>query len=197
MYSIKNFKDGTGIYQWAVIAPDNTVYSNNLMPQNDAMVLTNALNKALSLKNSLDVIAKTENQTLIIKEDLSFGYDVIDTATGKTVPTGFGFKTFEEAETYINNQRPIVKSENILEEANRLIYGDRAKAYGPVNKSFERIAKLWEVILETKITAEQVGLCMIALKMSRQISKAGRDNIVDIAGYAGCIAKMDEEKTAV
>ncbi|MFA6087427.1 DUF6378 domain-containing protein [Mucilaginibacter sp.] len=89
-----------------------------------------------------------------------------------------------------------MSNENVLEEANRLIYGDRAKAYGPVTASFERIAKFWSTILDVPVTAEQVGLCMIALKMSRQISKAGRDNIVDIAGYAGCIAKMDEEKTA-
>ena len=90
-----------------------------------------------------------------------------------------------------------MSNENVLEEANRLIYGDRAAAYRPVTASFERIAKFWSTILEIEVTAEQVGLCMIALKMSRQISKAGRDNIVDIAGYAGCIAKMDEEKTAV
>jgi len=86
-----------------------------------------------------------------------------------------------------------MNNENVLEEANRLIYGDRAATYGPVTVSFERIAKFWAVILETEVTAEQVGLCMIALKMSRQISKAGRDNIVDIAGYAGCIGKMNEE----
>lgn len=102
-------------------------------------------------------------------------------------------------ENFIAEEKSVIaqESKTVLQEANELIYGDRAAAYGPVTVSFERIAKFWEVILETKITAEQVGLCMIALKMSRQISKAGRDNVVDIAGYAGCIAKMEEEKTAV
>ena len=84
---------------------------------------------------------------------------------------------------------------NILEEANELIYGDRAVAYGPVSESFGRIARFWSVILDKEVTAEQVGLCMVALKMSRQISKAGRGNLVDGAGYFGCIAKMEEEKS--
>lgn len=88
------------------------------------------------------------------------------------------------------------KKGTVLTEANELIYGDRAAAYGPVTTSFERIGKFWETILGVPVTAEQVGLCMIALKISRQISRSGRDNIVDIAGYAGCIAKMDEEKAA-
>jgi hypothetical protein len=87
------------------------------------------------------------------------------------------------------------KKGTILAEANDLIYGDRAAAYGPVTISFERIAQFWSIIAKTDITAEQVGLMMIALKMSRQISKSGRDNLVDIAGYAGCIAKMEEENT--
>lgn len=88
---------------------------------------------------------------------------------------------------------PVITNKNVLEEANQLIYGDRAQAYGPVTASFTRIAKFWSVILDTEVTAEQVGLCMIALKMSRQISRDGRDNLVDGAGYFGCIAKMKEE----
>jgi hypothetical protein len=82
---------------------------------------------------------------------------------------------------------------NILEEANKIIYGDRAEAYGPVTPSFKRVAKMWSAILDTEVTASQVGLCMIALKMSRELSKHGRDNLVDIAGYAGCMGKMEEE----
>lgn len=88
------------------------------------------------------------------------------------------------------------KKGTILAEANELIYGDRAAAYGPVSISFNRIAKFWSIIAGSEITAEQVGLMMVALKMSRQMSKSGRDNLVDIAGYAGCLAKIEEEKAA-
>lgn len=82
---------------------------------------------------------------------------------------------------------------NILEEANDLIYGDRAKSYGRVTDNFGRIAKGWEVILGQPITIEQVGLCMAWLKIAREIGNPKRDNLVDAAGYLGCVAKHQEE----
>ncbi len=81
--------------------------------------------------------------------------------------------------------------ETILEEAQRLIYGDRADAYGDTRTNFERMADLWAPILGARPTAEEVILCMIQLKVSREINKHSRDNIVDIAGYAGCMDKME------
>lgn len=78
----------------------------------------------------------------------------------------------------------------ILKEAEELIYGDRAAAYGPVSVSFNRIAKGWTEIVGTPITAEQVGLMMIWLKVCRQVNKDSHDNLIDIAGYVGCIDKI-------
>lgn len=72
---------------------------------------------------------------------------------------------------------------NILEEANEVI-GERGSDYGSVNEDFDRIAKLWSVIFDTEITGDKVALAMITLKISRQLNKHKRDNIVDIAGYA-------------
>ena len=83
---------------------------------------------------------------------------------------------------------------NILEEANTLIYGDRAAAYGPVSESFSRIGKMWGVILGVEVSPEQVGLCLAAMKICRQVHKPQRDNLIDCAGYVGCIAKIQEEK---
>lgn len=81
--------------------------------------------------------------------------------------------------------------ENVLEEANRLIYGERAASYGPARKSFDRIALRWGDVLGVEVTAEQVVLCMIDLKMCREINSHQRDNLVDIAGYAGCFDKIE------
>jgi len=83
------------------------------------------------------------------------------------------------------------KPETVLEEAQRLIYGDRARAYGKARPSFNAIATGWSTIVGGKVTAEQVVLMMIWLKMVREFNGAGqRDNIVDIAGYAGCYQKL-------
>ena len=85
-----------------------------------------------------------------------------------------------------------MQNTNILEEANDLIYGDRAAAYGSAEANFRRIATGWEIILGTTITPEQVGLCMAWLKMARQVGKPNRDNLVDAAGYLGCVEKVQK-----
>ena len=77
------------------------------------------------------------------------------------------------------------QSELILEEANSLISKDRHNDHGPADKSFERIAKFWSLILATPVKPHQVAQCMIALKLSRiNHSSVNNDNWIDIAGYA-------------
>lgn len=81
---------------------------------------------------------------------------------------------------------------SVLEEAQELIFGDRAKSYGSADANFRRIATGWGVILGTTITPEQVGLCMTWLKIARQVGKPNRDNLVDAAGYLGCVEKVQK-----
>jgi hypothetical protein len=75
------------------------------------------------------------------------------------------------------------KRPTVLEEADRLTRGDRQDSYGDARKSLERIAVLWGAILDVEVTARQVALCMIALKISRESNAHKRDNWVDIVGY--------------
>lgn len=83
---------------------------------------------------------------------------------------------------------------SILEEAQKLVYGDRQASYGHPIDDFTRTAVMWGAILGHPVTAEQVGLCMCAVKISRQINKPKRDNLVDLAGYAGTVAMVIEER---
>ena len=82
--------------------------------------------------------------------------------------------------------------QSILQEAELIVNGERAQAYGPVKDSFNRIAQMWSVVLGTTVTAEQVGLMLITMKVARQVNASKRDNLVDIAGYAECIAKLQD-----
>ena len=75
-------------------------------------------------------------------------------------------------------------AETILEEALRLIRGDREKEYGDVSVSFERIAQLWSTYLGTDVNEADVASMMILLKVSRTRNGYHRDSFVDIAGYA-------------
>ena len=86
----------------------------------------------------------------------------------------------------------------ILNTAAELISGDRAATYGDATVSHQRIADLWSTYLSTPISAVDVAMCMVLLKVSR--SKGGdkpgkMDTFVDIAGYAALCAEFEAATT--
>lgn len=86
-----------------------------------------------------------------------------------------------------------------LREAARIISGERDVQYGGPEENFERIAKIWGVILNVEITREDVAMMMVGLKVARYASKSGYqpDTWIDVAGYAGCgyeVGKLEAEK---
>lgn len=75
-----------------------------------------------------------------------------------------------------------------LRQAAHLISSERNVHYGPPSENFDRISRLWSVVLGIDVTSEDVAMCMVAVKMARYASKSGfqADTWIDIAGYAGC-----------
>ena len=86
-------------------------------------------------------------------------------------------------------------SSSILQEAEQIINGPRQEAYGDVKDSFSRVALFWSEIIGTRVTYEQVAMCMIALKLCRERNKHSRDNLVDICGYAALLDKLIDQKS--
>jgi hypothetical protein len=84
--------------------------------------------------------------------------------------------------------------ETVLDEAKRLVYGDRAQDYGHPLDECERIGKFWSVILGCEVKPEQVPLCMIAMKISREMNRRKKDNATDVAGYAECLDRIHRER---
>ncbi len=84
----------------------------------------------------------------------------------------------------------------ILEEAAELVDGDRQQDYGHPIDNHTRTAKMWSALLGVEVTAEQVCLCMVALKMSRQCHKPGRDNLVDGCGWLRNVEIIGEAREA-
>lgn len=74
--------------------------------------------------------------------------------------------------------------QSVLLEAEGLVHGPRQQSYGHPYADFSRTAALWSAILGVDVEPEQVALCMIAVKLSRECNAHKRDNLVDIAGYA-------------
>lgn len=73
---------------------------------------------------------------------------------------------------------------SLLLDAHVVLHGDRAEAYGHPADNLGRTARLWTELLGVPVTAEQVALCLIAVKLSRHVHQPKRDNLLDIAGYA-------------
>lgn len=83
----------------------------------------------------------------------------------------------------------------ILTEAEQIVGGSRRQDYGGVRGSFDKIALTWSAVLGIEVTGEQVGLCMIGMKLVRESHAHKHDNLVDIAGYARCLEMMTEWMT--
>ena len=80
--------------------------------------------------------------------------------------------------------------ESVLQEAERLVNGDRQKDYGSASESFRRIAALWSAYRGVEFTPKDVACMMILMKVSRSVSSDKRDNWVDIIGYAELGSKL-------
>ena len=86
--------------------------------------------------------------------------------------------------------------ESVLDEAKRIIYGDREKTYGDPGKNLRHIADQWTLYLKQKygsdlqLTAEDVCYMMVDLKKCRQINSNKRDNQVDAIGYLALIERL-------
>lgn len=89
-----------------------------------------------------------------------------------------------------------------LREAVRIISGDRDVQYGAPEDNLGRIAKIWSVIFGIDITAQDVAMAMVGLKMARYVNKGTfqADTWIDIAGYAGIgyeVGKLAEVQQVV
>jgi len=93
------------------------------------------------------------------------------------------------------------RKKSILEEAEEIINGDRAKAYGHPTPNHRAIASLWQAYLNNRetlgiegdLTPEDAALMMVLLKVARlQFLPDHRDSLVDIAGYVGCVERIVE-----
>ena len=79
-------------------------------------------------------------------------------------------------------------TKDILKEANSLISKDREKDYGDKVKNHENIAKLWSAYKGIEITAHDVAVMMVLLKIARsKLGAVSKDTYIDMSAY-GAIA---------
>jgi hypothetical protein len=91
--------------------------------------------------------------------------------------------------------------ETILQEAQRIIHGERNEAYGRPIDDFTCSAGMISAYLSRKLGVkvelgpEDIPILMILVKVSREAHSPKRDNLVDICGYAACLdwVKTDQQ----
>jgi len=94
------------------------------------------------------------------------------------------------------------KQESILEEAQRLVHGERGAAYGHPLDDMSRTAGMLTHLLADKLqpgvslNARDVSMMMVCVKLSRERNKPKRDNRADGAGYFETMQMIMEEAEA-
>lgn len=86
-------------------------------------------------------------------------------------------------------------TETVVEEANKLIRGDRLEHYGHPSVNFKRIADSWSAFLGVEVTPVMVAIMMILLKAQRVAEGYHHDSMVDIIGYAALAAILEGDDT--
>lgn len=87
------------------------------------------------------------------------------------------------------------KGETILQEAQRLVHGDRGAAYGHPIEDYTRTGRMWGAILGIPDIDPRIACLMMgAVKISREVNASKRDNRTDLAGYAECADMVATEQ---
>ena len=86
-----------------------------------------------------------------------------------------------------------MKAEALLQHAAAVVTR-RRDTYGDPREMFEQVATRWSLTLGRQVTAAQVVLCLIELKLAR-LGRDTRhtDSIVDIGGYAGLLEEVQDD----
>lgn len=91
---------------------------------------------------------------------------------------------------------------NILLEADKIITGDREATYGKFDKNLQAIADMWNTYLVAAadadgnivLSARDVCMMMVLLKVAREANKHKEDNLVDICGYTALAHKIAKKE---
>jgi len=86
---------------------------------------------------------------------------------------------------------------NILEKANDIINDrteEKERMYGPFSSGMERAAKIASACTGKDITATDMYMCMVALKLSRESYNHKEDNLLDAIAYLGALNNYKDGK---
>jgi len=82
---------------------------------------------------------------------------------------------------------------SILSDAESLVNGDRQSQYGSPTSNMRDIAELASRMINIKITASDIAMILLCVKLGRLKYQYKRDSVVDLCGYAEIYSRCQEE----
>ena len=92
---------------------------------------------------------------------------------------------------------PLMKTESVLSEAERIVNGDRQADYSDPVENFKHIASIASAISKEDLSPTTCAIVMIAVKLARENYKHKRDNLVDLAGYVEILNRIKEREVSL
>jgi hypothetical protein len=86
---------------------------------------------------------------------------------------------------------------NILKEADKIINKrseEKERMYGPFSEGMERAAMIASGSTGKQLTAQDMYMCLVALKLSRQSYNHKEDNLLDAVAYLGALNNYNNGK---
>ena len=88
----------------------------------------------------------------------------------------------------------VVKIEENLKTALKLLSGKRQHEYGNKKENHENIARLWSAYLDHFISAHDVAILMLLLKVARaKFGNPSSDTYIDMVGYSAIAGELADE----
>ena len=81
-----------------------------------------------------------------------------------------------------------------LEKTIKIVRGPRERDYGDKTTNHENIAKLWSAFLDHEISAHNVAICMMLVKVARLKHRPTEDCYLDMAGYAAIAGEINDKE---
>lgn len=81
---------------------------------------------------------------------------------------------------------------SILQEADRIVNGERRSDYGP-NESFGKMARVYNELWGGDLVAKDFVRMLMVVKLVRESFKHKRDNLTDLTGYTELLNRLEDE----
>ena len=86
-----------------------------------------------------------------------------------------------------------MKTREYLDTAAKIVTGQRQMDYGDKYQNHENISKLWSAYLGNKVSAHDVAICMLLVKVARLKHRTTEDCYIDMAGYAAIAGEINDK----